>query len=101
MNYGDSICCHRSSRAQIMVGSRMCPSMTDRAIQQNILRACCLLRLSRHVATAGQQARDRNILVNLFPVKADTAELDVLALRRCRTQEARKPSEGHADRAAV
>jgi hypothetical protein len=60
-----------------------------------------LFRLPRHIAATGQQACDRNILVNLFPVKADTADLDAFALRRGRTQQARKPRERHAEIAAV
>jgi hypothetical protein len=43
-----------------------------------------LFRVSRHIAATGQQARDRDILVDLFPMKANAADLDALALRRGR-----------------
>jgi hypothetical protein len=36
-----------------------------------------VLRLSGHVAAAGKKARDRNILVQIFPMQADRADLQL------------------------
>src|SRR5262249_17280327 len=61
----------------------------------------CLFRLPRHVAATGQQPGDRNIFVNLFPMKANPADFNTLALLGCRAQQARKPRERHTEIAAI
>ena len=57
--------------------------------------------ISRHVRAAGHEAGDRNILVDVVPVKPGAAEFDAFALRRCRTQQPREPCQRHTERAAV
>jgi hypothetical protein len=46
------------------------------------------IRLSSHVASTGQQARNRNAFVEVFPVQTDPAQLDLFALRRACIKEA-------------
>ena len=59
------------------------------------------LGLPRHVASTGKQAGNGDIFVDVLPVEAGAAELDAFALGRGRVQQARKPSQWHAQRAAI
>src|SRR4051812_26089389 len=55
----------------------------------------------RHVAAAGEEARDGDIFVEVFPVQPEMADLDPLAVGRTRVEQAREPGERHAYRAPV
>src|SRR5258708_38362198 len=55
----------------------------------------------RHVASAGEEAGDGNVFVEVFPVQAKAGEFDLLALLLCCVEEARIPCERHTDGAAV
>jgi hypothetical protein len=59
------------------------------------------LGLPRHVASTGKQAGNGDIFVDVLPVEAGAAELDAFALGRGRVQQARKPGQWHAQRAAI
>jgi len=52
-----------------------------------------VLSLGGHIAATSEQARDRDILVEFFPMQAGTAQFDLFALGGRRTQQAGKPSE--------
>ena len=58
-------------------------------------------RPARHVAPAGEQAGDRDILVELFPMETEAVQLEFSALRRRGAKQAGKPRQRHADGAAV
>jgi hypothetical protein len=60
-----------------------------------------MFRRSCHIAAPGEQTRDRNILINGFPVQANAAQLNLRALGGRRTKQPRKPCERDAERAAV
>jgi hypothetical protein len=53
------------------------------------------------IATPRQQARDRNIFVDLNPMQTEVADLGIFALASFRVEQARKPREWHADRPPV
>jgi hypothetical protein len=53
------------------------------------------------VAPSGQQAFDRDVLVEVFPMNAARTHRKVLTLRGRRFQETRKPSQGDAESSAV
>lgn len=55
----------------------------------------------RHITATRDQAGDGNVLVDVFPVQARAADLDLCALLRRGVEEARKPRQRHTPRAAV
>ena len=63
-------------------------------LRRNLVRA-------RHVTASSEQAGDRDVLVDLFPVETRAAELDLRALRRRGMKQPRKPGERNAERAAI
>jgi len=60
-----------------------------------------VFRRSRNGASTGKQTSDRNILVDVFPMQADTAQFDLFPLGRRRMQQPGKPSERYAKRPPV
>jgi hypothetical protein len=60
-----------------------------------------VLRSPRQVASAGEEAGDGNVFVELVPMKTESGKFDAFAHGRGRIEEARKPRERHADGAAV
>ena len=55
----------------------------------------------RHITASGQQAFDRDVLVEVFPVQAGAAQFDLVALGGRGMEEAGKPRERNAERAAI
>jgi hypothetical protein len=60
-----------------------------------------VLALPRHIASTSKQARNGNIFIDVLPVEAAAAELDSFALGRSCVQQAWKPSQWHAQGAAI
>ena len=60
-----------------------------------------VFRLPRHVAAAREKASDGNVLVDLFPMQADAADLDARPRLGTRIQQPRKPGERHLQAAVA
>src|SRR5215207_4277375 len=58
-------------------------------------------RPPRHIAPPGEETLDRDIFVEVFPVQAEMADLDLLAIGRARFEEAGEPGERDPESAPI